>query len=113
MPRKFYKFKLLLDEGFIPRARLPILNSRYDVKHIAIDFGKTGLSDDDVYKLATRQERLIITFNIKHFRKLVRNQAKTGVIGISANMPSGQIDKKLTSFLIRSKKKDLFGKLTT
>ena len=44
MPQKFYKHKLLLDEGFHLRSRLPILNHRFDIKHITGDFKQTGVS---------------------------------------------------------------------
>ena len=37
MPHKFYKHKLLLDEGLYPRQYLKRTNSRYDVKHIKHD----------------------------------------------------------------------------
>ncbi len=114
-PRKrFYKHKLLLDENFPTRKDFPILNRRFDVKHISADFNITGLPDPEVYDLACKLGRLIVTRNIKDFKQLAQQSLKTGVIGISPNFAAfGQIDKKLTALLNKSTKKSLFGKLTT
>src|SRR5579864_7949592 len=112
MPRKFYKHKLLLDEGFLLRNRLPILNSRFDVKHITADFKSESFSDEQVYQVGIKLKRIIITFNDKDFKKLVEKSLNTGVIGISANLTADQIDKKLTALLIKSGKKALLGRFT-
>jgi hypothetical protein len=112
MPRKFYKHKLLLDEGFLLRQRLPILNSRFDVKHITADLKHESLSDEHVYQVGIKLERIIITFNDKDFKRLVERSLDTGIIGVSANLTTDQIDKKLTALLTKSGKKDLLGKFT-
>lgn len=112
MPRKFYKHKLLLDEGFPYRQRLPILNSCFNVKYITGDLGYNGLIDENVYKLGMKQKRLIITFNDKDFRPLAEKSKETGVIGISANLTADNIDKKITALLMRAGEKELLGKFT-
>jgi len=112
MPRRFYKHRLLLDEGFLLRQRLQTLNSRFDVKHISADFGHEGLKDEQVYQLGVELKRIIVTFNDKDFRPLAEKSRDTGVIGISANLTPDHIDKKLTSLLTKSTKKKLFGKFT-
>lgn len=83
MAPKFHKHKLLLDEGLAIRSYFPILNSRFDVKHIAEDF-----------------------------KPLIPTSDKTGVIDVSANLSYKQIDKKLTAFLNRSTRKSLLGRIT-
>ena len=113
MPRKFYKHKLLLDEGFYYRKDLPITNSRFDVKHITGDYKQSELSDPQLYEFAKQKGRILVTLNVKHFKPLVSTSKLTGVIGISANLTLNQIDKKLTALLSRSTKKSLLGKLTT
>lgn len=113
MTKQFYKHKLLLDENFPVRSSFPTLNKRFDVKHIAIDLHLVGLSDSEVYKLARKENRLLITFNTKDFVKLVKKDKDTGVIGVSANLPLEQIDKKLTALLTKASSKTLRGKLTT
>lgn len=112
MPKRFYKHKLLLDEGFYYRQSLPILNSRFDVKHISGDFGKNALPDSRVYEFAKAKGRILVTFNVKDFKPLASISKFTGVIGVSANLTLDQIDKKLTSLLLRSTRKSLLGKIT-
>ena len=111
--RRFYKHKLLLDENFPIRRHFSALNSRFDVKHVGADLNQEGLSDPEVYALARKQKRLVITRNIKDFKELAQTSNDTGVIGISPNLTFDQIDKKLTALLNKSTKKSLFGKLTT
>ena len=112
MPRRFYKYKLLFDEGFLLRKRLPILNSRFDVKHINADFHQSGLKDDAVYQFRAERGRLIVTFNDKDFRSLAEQSKNTGVIGVSANLPPDTIDKKLTALLTKATENELRGKFT-
>jgi predicted nuclease of predicted toxin-antitoxin system len=113
MTRRFYKHKLLLDEGFPPRWYFPRLNQRFDVKHIKSDLRKIGLPDTEIYALAVVQNRLIVTYNAKDFRPLARRSTATGIIGVSALMPYDQIDKKLTALLTKSTEHTLQGKYTS
>ncbi len=113
MPQKFYKHKLLLDEGFFYKKDLPLTNSRFDVKHIKGDYKLEALPDSKVYEFAKKKGRILVTLNIKHFKQLATLNILTGVIGISENMSLDQIDKKLTALLNKSTKKSLLGKLTT
>ena len=112
MPKKFHKYKLLLDENFSIRSSFPLLNRRFDVKHIATDLRLAGMPDSQVYELARIEGRLLITYNTKDFSNLALKSIETGVIGVSANLSIGQIDKKLVALLIKSSKRTLFGKLT-
>ncbi len=112
MVHKFFKHKLLLDEGFPPRLYFPRLNQRFDVKHMKDDFKKIGLPDTEVYAFARESKRLIVTYNAKDFRRLAHNSKETGVIGVPALMPYYHIDNKLTSLLINSNAHALKGKYT-
>jgi predicted nuclease of predicted toxin-antitoxin system len=112
MARRFYKHKVLLDENMPHRIYFPLTNSRFDIKHIVGDYKRQGLSDPDVYELARKNARLLVTYNIKDFKDLARRSAATGVIGVSPNLPLEQIDKKLTALLTRAAEKELLGKLT-
>ncbi|HYT37352.1 MAG TPA: DUF5615 family PIN-like protein [Ktedonobacteraceae bacterium] len=113
MVHRFYKHKLLLDENMPSRLEFPRLNGLFDVKHIRDDLKSGGLSDPQVYDLAVKQQRLIVTFNAKDFRELATQSQETGIIGVSTNLPSHQIDTKLTALLVRSTANALLGKLTT
>lgn len=112
MPR-VYKHRLLLDEGLPYKIRLPRTNSRYNLKHLKENLKQSGLSDDKVYKLAVKMQRLLVVFNIKHFRDLATKSKNSGIIGISQNLSPEQIDKKLTALLVKSKPRDLYGKFTS
>jgi hypothetical protein len=102
MPKGFYKHKLLLDENMPLRSDFPILNSKFDVKHLANDLRQAGLADPDVYQLALEHKRILVTYNSKHFRKLAGSRNDAGIIGISAGLASSQVDTKLTALLMRS-----------
>ncbi len=112
MTKRFYKHKLLLDENFPVRKYFPALNRRFNVKHVGADLNLAGLSDPEVYALARKENRLVVTRNIKHFKELAQTSSDTGVIGVSQNLTFAQVDKKLTALLNKSTKKSLFGKLT-
>ncbi len=112
MPKRFHKYKLLLDENFSVRSSFPLLNRRFDVKHISLDLNKAGISDEQVYEIAKKQGRLLVTYNVKDFSRLASKSADTGIIGVSANLSREQIDKKLTALLIKSSRYSLVGKLT-
>jgi predicted nuclease of predicted toxin-antitoxin system len=113
MSPKFHKFKLLLDENVAARRKFELLNQLFDVKHIAFDLKKGGLSDKEVYNEAVRTQRLIVTFNGKDFKTFATKSKQTGVVCISQSLPDEQIDKKLVALLVRSKPNALFGKFTS
>ncbi len=99
MPKPFYKHKTLLDEHLYHRRLYPLLNAHFDVKHIRDDLHLEGLPDPQVYELAVKQGRLILTKNVKHFRPLLRDDCP-GIIGIPVAWLPDRIDSKLTALLI-------------
>ena len=113
MSRRLHKYKLLLDENLSPRTAFPRLNGLFDVKHVRDDFQRGGLSDPQVYDLAVAKQRVLVTYNVKHFQPLAGSKADAGIIGISANLPPSQIDTKLIALLTRSTSKRLAGTFTT
>jgi hypothetical protein len=100
MPKGFYKHKILLDEHLLNRRTYPSLNEQFDVKHVAMDLGRAGLEDPDVYDLAVKTSR-IITRNGKHFRPLAGTKEDAGIIAVSGETPAAQIDTALTALLKR------------
>ena len=113
MSAKFHKFKLLLDENMPARNKFEHLNHIFDVKHIAFDLGKGGLSDAEVYKEAAKTHRLIITFNGKDFKAFATTSKETGILFVSQNIPDEQIDTKLVALLRKYTPNSLYGKFTT
>jgi len=102
MPKRYHKFKLLLDENLPSRRRLPSLNGRYDVKHIRDDFRQGGVGDQQVYDLAVKEKRILVTYNVKHFKPLSGTKQDQGIIGLPPNVPREKLDSKLVAFLIRT-----------
>jgi len=96
-----------------PRSDFPRLNHLFDLKHISIDFKKVGLSDEKVYQEAAKLHRIIVTFNGDDFIALARKSKNTGILSLSDNLSSEQIDTKLTALLLRNTPTSLYGKFTT
>lgn len=92
MPPKFYKHKLLLDEGIFKRQSLRRVNNRYNIKHIKHDLHKGGIIDD--------------------FKKLAKQSEDTGIIGSTQGLTPDQLDTKLNSLLSKSSENSFFGKYT-
>jgi predicted nuclease of predicted toxin-antitoxin system len=113
MAHRFHKHKILLDENFPSRLELPRLNGFFDVKHVRDDLKQGGLPDPDVYQLAIKLERVLVTFNAKDFKQLIERMGGYGVIGVSTHLTKEQIDKKLTSLLMHSTPKALEGNFTS
>ena len=101
MPKPFYKHKLLFDENMPPRTQYPRLNKHFDVKHVSHDYKKGGISDAQVYQIACRQRRLIITINRDDFEKLAGTKDDLGVIAIADGPAAARTDTKLTALLMQ------------
>lgn len=112
MSPKFHKFRLLLDENMPGRRAFLSLNHLFDVKHISLDLKKGGIRDKLVYQEAVQLKRLIVTFNGDDFKPFVTNSRETGIIAVSDNLSTHQIDSKLTALLLRSTPKTLYSKFT-
>ncbi|MDO8460974.1 MAG: DUF5615 family PIN-like protein [bacterium] len=113
MSPKFHRYKLLLDEGLYPRKSLPRINNRHDVKHIKHDLRLGGVKDKDIYDIAIKQKRIITTYNTRDFRKLAKQNNRSGVIGISQRLTPDKIDTRLNSILSKNSEKTFYGKYTS
>jgi hypothetical protein len=100
MSKPFYKHKVLLDEHLFNRRSYPLLNERFDVKHIKHDLHFGGMADQAIYELALSQGRIILTSNVKDFRPLLREDSP-GIIGIPETWSTSRLDTKLTALLIK------------
>ena len=101
MPKGFYKHKLLFDENMPPRTQYPRLNKHFDVKHVSHDYNKGGIPDEEVYKLAYEQRRIIITINRNDFAELAGNKDDCGTIAVQDGPAAARTDTKLTALLMR------------
>jgi len=112
MPPRIYKHKLLLDEGLYARKLLSRTNSRYNIRHIKHDLNKGGIEDREVYEIAIKQNRIIVTYNVRDFRKLAKLSKHSGVIGVSQGLTPEQLDTRLNAVLSKSSEKSFYGKYT-
>lgn len=96
--KKHTRYTLLLDEGVYPKESFPNLNNLYVLKHINHDFKKSGTPDSRIYKLAQKNNSLVVVYNIKDFRPLIAPN-KPSVISLSTNLTIKQIDKKICKVL--------------
>lgn len=110
MVHKLHKHKILLDENMPNRIKLSRLNGIFDIVHVRDDLKKAGVKDPEVYKLAKRLKRILITFNGHDFKKLLQKDDGIGVISVPATMPEDQIDKKLTALFIQGRENTFKGK---
>jgi predicted nuclease of predicted toxin-antitoxin system len=102
------KCKLLLDENIPPRKTLVRLNSRFNLRHIREDYKKSGIPDREVFEIAEKEGRIIVTFNEKDFA--ANRRRRSGLIALSPNLTTEEIDTKITSLLTSHKQCHLVGK---
>lgn len=100
MPKPFYKHKILFDENMPPRIGYPRLNEHFNIKHVRDDYNMAGIPDEEVYKIAHEQGRIIITINRDDFAKLVGTKDDCGVIAIPDGPAAARTDTKLTALLM-------------
>jgi len=108
--KRIIKYKLLLDEGLSLAKSYPKLNNFHNLKHIVHDLKKSGIKDEPLYDLATRENRILIVFNIKDFRKIVKRNG-ISVINLSSNLSNKEADLKILKALKEMKPDQIKGYL--
>ena len=104
------KFRFLLDSAFATSSTFPKLSKKSNLAHVVFDYHRSYQAEDkDIYELAIRENRFVITINFKDFRKLVKKD-KPGIIGIESQLTNEEIDKKITLFIHDKDPKDYTGK---
>jgi len=104
------KFHLLLDVAFAKSEAFSRLKKKANLAHAVHDLGLSYRAEDkDVYEIAIKSNRFVLTINFKHFKKLVRN-GKPGIIGIESQLSNDEIDRKVTRFLSGKDPDDFLGK---
>ena len=108
-PRRIpYRYKLLLDEMLPRRDKFPLTNNFFNLRHIVHDYKRSGISDRAIVKLAKKENRIIITKNIKDFHKLNQGE-QVDLIGISDNKPLEHIDLAIVAYLNRRRTHKMTG----
>jgi len=96
--KKTVKYKLLLDEGLSLAKTYPKLNNFHNLKHIKHDLNKSGIKDGLLYDLATKESRILIVFNVKDFRKIIKKKG-ISVIDLSVNLSNKEAELKILKVL--------------
>ena len=107
-----FPHKLLCDEGILYRQALLQTQKRFDIKNVESDLRLSNLADDDLFALAAREGRLILTDNERDFSKLANWETLTGVIFVDGDNRYSDVDGKLLNLLERSSHDELYGKVT-
>ena len=104
-------FKLLLDEMLPRREKYPQLNNYHNIRHTVHDFKKEGSLDEEVVKLAKKTDRIVLTKNIRDFRKLGKKY-KVDIFGVSETLPPEKLDKQIMAVLRKRKFRKMNGRFT-
>lgn len=109
--KKFIKFKLLLDEGLSLPNKYPNLNKNYNLKHIVIDFNHLrGKGDDLVYKTATKENLMMVVYNTKDYKPLIKKDGSS-IILLSDKLSNRNADLKICKALKSLSEKQGWGHL--
>ena len=95
--KKHKRYKLLLDEGVHLPQKYPNLNNLHSAVHVSkVDL--QGKSDEKIFEYARRDSRMMIVFNVKDFRKFIKNDSPS-VISLSTNLSDIEADLKICKAL--------------
>lgn len=75
-----------------------------------MDLNEGGIKDQEVYKIACEQKRIIVTYNIDDFKVFAKANKDSGVIGVTVNLTPDQLDSRLISLLSKSTERSFYGK---
>lgn len=102
----------MLDTSFAKPSAFIKLNKKANLAHIRLTYNLPRQAEDkEIYELACRESRFVVTINYKDFKMLVR-QGKSGVIGLPAYLSTEEMDILLTDFISEKDPDDFIGKAT-
>lgn len=105
------RFKLLIDEMLPRKSKFPQLNNFHNIRHIVHDFKSGGMSDEKLVILAKKENRTVVTKNIKHLQKLGVKH-KVDVIGLTETALPQRIDSKIMAILRKKRQAKMSGSFT-
>lgn len=87
------------------------LNKKTNLKHVRHDYSLSReAADDEIYKLATQENRIIITQD-QGFDKQLKIKG-TGILILPSHLTNAEMDTILLDFLSNKKPVDFIGKAT-
>jgi len=101
---------LLLDAAFARPRTFTKLHKKANVTHVIFDYNlPPQCSDEEIYLLATKENRFVVTINYQDFRRLVK-KGKAGIIAIPSELSNHEIDTLLSVFLSAKNPEEYRGK---
>lgn len=91
------RYKLLLDEGLHLPDSYPNLKNLHDILHV-VQTKNSGKADSVIFRIAQKENRIIVVFNTKHFKPLI-SKGSISVISLSTNLTDRQADLKMCKAL--------------
>lgn len=104
--------RFLVDENVFPAITSHLKEQGHDVKDV-LQEGLTRIHDDDLIRLARKEQRTLITFD-KHFGDILRYppEENEGIVLIRLHPPIlAHVVKAMDRFLAQTKQSTLKGKL--
>lgn len=108
--KKHARYKLLLDEGLPFKEKFPKLNNLHTLRHINHDLRRGGARDSQIYEIAVKDGSMVVVFNTKDFKVLIRRN-NPSVISLSSGLTNKQIDLRLCKVLKNLKPSQKIGML--
>lgn len=103
---------MLLDSAFAKPALFVLLSKKANIAHVVHTYNfSPQANDEEIYNLAVREERFVVTINYKDFKKLVKEN-KSGIIAIPSELSNKIIDKLISEFISGKDPNDYWGKAT-
>ena len=103
------KFRFLFDTAFARPSVFTKLHKKANLKHVRFDFNFARQAEDkDIYTLATREKRIVITHD-RDFLDLAK-KGNAGVFIVSSYQTNARLDTLIASFIVGKNPDDFVGK---
>lgn len=100
---------MLLDAAFARPRTFTRLYKKANVTHVVFDYNlPPQCSDEEIYHLAVKEDRFVVTINYQDFKKLLK-KGKPGIIGIPSELSNQEIDREVCQFLSMKNPDDYVG----
>lgn len=101
----------MLDSAFAKPSQFPKLKKKANIAHCVHNCGlSTQAEDKEIYQMALKEERFVLTINFKDFKPLIQKGKPGGVIGIDSQLSNIEIDLLVSQFLSGKDPNDYKGK---
>ncbi len=100
---------MLLDAAFARPRTFTRLYKKANVTHVVFDYNlPPQCSDEEIYQLAVKEDRFVVTINYQDFKKLIK-KGKPGIIALPSELSNQEIDQLLCQFLSMKNPADYAG----